>query len=337
MDRRDFLRSGFWLTSAAGAVTAGVSSEVLQAQNNPARNTPPQNDPHSIHRPGRYEDSLMFQRKRTFSWPNGKTLAVWIIPNVEVLQFDKQGAGPLASGPSSVPDVRNYAWQEYGMRVGLWRIAEVMSAAGIRATVALNSGVCEVFPQAIDEMKRLGWEFMGHGITNSVSLRNAKPDQEKDMIQTTLRTIEQATGKRPRGWLGPGLAETFSTPDVLAEEGVLYVGDWYNDDQPYPMKVKKGSLTSISYSMEINDAELYGYNHYLGPQYLSAVTDQFDQLYKESRKLPKVFGIPIHPYLTGAALRIKYFQQLIAHMQEQEGVWFATGSEILEAYRNSQS
>jgi allantoinase len=324
MNRRTFLNRGCWLMGAAGAVTAGLAPLSLLGQSK------------TIHRPGRYAESLIFERKRTFSWPGGKTLAVWIIPNVEVFQFDAPSGGGISPDRGAIPDVINFAWREYGMRVGLWRLADVMDSLGVRATVALNSGVCEVFPKAIEQMKKLNWEFMGHGITNSQSLAKLNLDQEKEVIRTTLSTIEQATGARPRGWLSPGLTETFNTLDILADQGVRYVGDWNNDDQPYLMKVKTGKLASLPYCMELNDTSLFNRHAYTGDQYLGALTDQFEALYSESQKLPKVMGIPIHPYLTGQPKRTKYFKQAIAQMQKQERVWFATGSEILEAYERSQ-
>jgi allantoinase len=156
----------------------------------------------------------------------GKTLAVWIIPNVEAWSFDSAVGVTTSPNPAgAVPDVINYAWREYGMRVGLWRIADVLDSVGVRATVALNSSVCEVFPKAVEEMKKRHWEFMGHGITNSQLLSSTSSlDDERNVIQTALGTIEHAVGERPKGWLGPGLAETFNTLDILAEEGVRYRG-----------------------------------------------------------------------------------------------------------------
>jgi allantoinase len=291
----------------------------------------------TVRRPKRYEDSLIFERK-PFAWPEGKTLAVWIIPNVEAWSYDSAVGVTTSPNPGNVvPDVINYAWREYGMRVGLWRIAEVLDSAGVRATVALNSSVCEIFPKAVEEMKKRHWEFMGHGITNSQLLSSTSGvDEERKLIQTALRTIEHTAGERPKGWLGPGLAETFNTLDILAEEGVRYVGDWNNDDQPYPMKVRKGKLFSLPYCMELNDIGLFARHGYTGEEYLRAVTDQFETLYAESRKLARVMGIPLHPFLTGQPLHIKYFQQAIAHMQKQDRVWFATGNEIAEAYERLQ-
>jgi peptidoglycan/xylan/chitin deacetylase (PgdA/CDA1 family) len=219
------------------------------------------------------------------------------------------------------------------MRVGLWRMADVFDDAGVKATVALNSQVCEVHPKAIEEMKKRGWEFMGHGTTNSTNLAGLNPEQERDTIRGILKTIEQATGKRPRGWLGSGLIETHNTLDILAEEGVIYCGDWNNDDQPYPMKVKSGKMFAIPYCNEINDIPLYIRKGYTGEQYLRSVIDQFDVLYADSRKHPRVMGVPLHPMISGQPLRIRYLQRAIAHMKEHQGVWFATGSEIIDAYQ----
>jgi allantoinase len=320
MNRREFFNESAWL--AAGAVMVSSVGPGLSAQ---TKSTP-------VRGPERYDDSLIFERK-AFAWPGRKTLAIWIVPNVEVWDFHS-GAGAAISPQAGnvVPDTINYAWREYGMRVGLWRIADALDSLGLRATVALNSGVCQGFPHAIEQMKKRRWEFMGHGITNSKTLANLSLDEERQTIREVLHTIEQASGERPRGWLGPGLTETFNTPDVLAEEGVQYVGDWNNDDQPYPMKVKKGKLFSVPYCMDLNDMHLLNRHAYTGQQYLQALTDQFETMYGESEKTAKVMGIPLHPFLVGQPLYTRYLQQALTHMKTRERVWFATGSEIIKAY-----
>src|SRR5947207_6835135 len=200
LNRRDFL------TRSCGFLGA---ASVLAAQERRSN---------AVRRPNRFDDSFIFERK-PFTWPGGKTLAIWIIPNVEVWQYDSPaGAAISPNAGNRVPDVINYAWRDYGMRVGLWRIADVLGEAGIRATVALNAYVCDVFPKAVEEMKSRGWELMAHGLTNSRDLERLAYDEEKEVIQTTLRTIERATGKRPLGWLGPGLTETSNTLALLAED-----------------------------------------------------------------------------------------------------------------------
>jgi len=280
-----------------------------------------------LRRPDRYEDTMIFNRKR-FSWPGGKNLALWIIPNVEVFLFN-------ASGGAGASDVVGYSWREYGTRVGLWRIADVMDKAGLKATVALNAGVCEVFPKAIEEMKKRGWEMMGHNLTNSRSLRGLSPDEENRVIHATLEVIERTTGTKVRGWLGTGLGETYITLDILAEAGVKYTGDWNNDDLPYRMKVKTGEMYTLPYGNAINDITFFGAGH-TGEEYYQILVDQFDTLYADSQKLPRVMGIPLHPFHTGQPLHIKGFEKAIQYMKQRERVWFATGSQIIEAYQKAQ-
>src|SRR5882672_2002449 len=186
-DRRDFLKQTLVLAGTAGLLTLALGRSVAQAQTLGL-----------MRRSNRYEDSFIFERK-PYSWPNNKSLAIWIAPNVEVWHYDSSVGTGVSPNPSNrVPDVINYAWREYGMRVGLWRIADVLDAAAIKATVALNSQVCEVFPKAIAEMKKRGWEFMGHGTTNSATLAGLDLTQERDTIHGVLKTIAQATGTRPR-------------------------------------------------------------------------------------------------------------------------------------------
>ena len=301
----------------------------------PSRATHAQTAPRPIRRSERYEDSFITERK-PYKWPDNNTLAVWFVPNVEVWHYDSAfGVGISPNPTNHVPDVFNYAWREYGMRVGLWRLADVLDEAGLKATVALNSQVCDVYPKAVEQMKERGWEFMGHGTTNSITLAGINPEQEHETIRGILDAIAQATGKRPRGWLGAGLVETYNTLDILAEEGVNYCGDWNNDDQPYPMKVKSGKMFSIPYCNEINDIPLYIRKGYTGEQYLRSVIDQFDTLLADSRTQPRVMGVPLHPMISGQPLRIKYFQRAIAYMKEQPGVWFATGSEIIDACQSA--
>jgi peptidoglycan/xylan/chitin deacetylase (PgdA/CDA1 family) len=295
-----------------------------------------QNPASGVQASGRYDDTMIFERK-PFTWPGGKTLAVWVAPNVEVWAFDSSADAARNPAGPPVPDTLNYGTREYGIRVGLWRIAEVLDEARVKATVALNSAVCDIYPRAVEEMKKRDWEFMGHGITISRSLSGLSIDQERDVIRASIQTIEKATGKRVRGWLSPGQLETANTPDLLGEAGILYTCDWNNDDQPYRMKVKTGELYSLPYHLAINDTDHYQRLALTGPQYLESVVAQFDMLAGESQKQPRVLGLPIHPFLTGVPAHIKYFKQAIQHIRESNRVWFATGAEIVEAYRKAQS
>jgi len=318
MNRREVLRAG----TVAGAVGLWQLTARAQSPTGPAS------------RPNRYPEHVLFHDRKPFTWPGGARLAVWVIPNIEVFIFDPDGGTPGA--PAGNQDVPNYSYRDYGMRVGLWRIADAMAELGIRGTVALNAATCELFPQAIAELDQRGWEMMGHNVTNSRSLRNASPEVERAIIGTTLKVIGEATGKPVRGWLGSGLAETLDTLDILAASGVRYTGDWNNDDLPVRLTVKSGTMHGMPYGNEVNDIRFFGAGH-TGDEYAEMLNGQFDTLYKDAASLPRIMGIPLHTFHAGQALRIKYLKQALERMRRHDGVWFATGSEIHDAYVTSQA
>ncbi len=262
--------------------------------------------------------------------PHNARLAVWIIPNIEYFEFDGPGIG--MAPPPGFPDVLNYAWRDYGTRIGVWRLMELFDRYELRATVALNAKVCEFYPRIIEEGIKRNWEFMGHGLTNSQMLANLPEEEERKVIQTTVETIAKAVGKPPRGWLGPALAETIRTPDLLAESGISYLCDWCNDDQPYPFRVRTGRLISIPYANEINDIPFFVGKGATPDQFREAIQDCFDVLYDEGKRTAKVMAIALHPFLTGVPHRQKSLAMALDYIKQHEHVWFATGSEIADWY-----
>jgi peptidoglycan/xylan/chitin deacetylase (PgdA/CDA1 family) len=277
----------------------------------------------------RFDYSPIIKRK-PLKWPNGARVAVWIIPNIEHFEFDLPGTAlfPL----NVVPDVLNYGWRDYAVRVGVWRLMEALDKYGIRATVALNAAVCEHYPIIIEEGKKRNWEFMGHGMTNSQLLTGLPEEEERKVIRETIHTITKSVGKTPEGWLGPALAETFVTPDLLAEEGIRYLCDWCNDDQPYAMKVRAGQLLSVPYSLELNDIPFFIGKGNSGADFLQAITDQFDVLYEEGKTNGRVMAIALHPFIISVPHRHKYFAQALEYICRHREVWLATGSEIAHWY-----
>lgn len=265
-------------------------------------------------------------------WPNGKRLAVWVVPNIEHFEPELLGGATLSTPAVEPPDVANYGWRDYGMRVGVWRMMDVLRSLEIPATVALNARVCEVYPQVIAAAAALGWEFMGHGMTNSRMISGMSEADERAFVPAVLDTIERATGKRPQGWLGPGLGQTDRTLDVLAEHGVRYVGDVVNDEQPYPLATDGGPVYAMPYSLEINDIPAFLRRSMTAPQFAEMLRDQFDVLYAEAAQTGKVMCIALHPFITGHPFRSKHLASALAYMRGHAGAWFATGSEILDAY-----
>lgn len=265
-------------------------------------------------------------------WPDGKRLAFWVIPNIEVFALDERMPdGPGGSG-GKIPDVHTWSIREYGCRVGVFRQMEVLSKHGIRGTVALNSEICLYRPEIIAEGNKLGWEWMGHNQSNTRRLNNLPLDNERDVVKATFDQIEEGTGKRPKGWLGSGLQETWNTLDYLAENGATYVADWPIDDQPFLMDVGGKRLVSLPYSTQLNDKPAFEDLRVSADEFTTMIRRQFDVLYRESEESGRVMALALHPYITGMPHRIDALDEALAYVCGHDDVWLATGSEIVEAY-----
>jgi len=279
---------------------------------------------------GPFEYSPIVTRKK-LTWPNGARVAFWVIPNLEF--FSLADRIP-ASTTGKMPDIPSWAVRDYGNRIGVFRFMDVFDKHGIRATVALNSDICIHHPMIIVEGNKRQWEWMGHNKTNSKRLIDMTEDEEPKAIKEALDTIARVAGKRPKGWLGSGLQETWNTLDHLANEGVEYVCDWVNDDQPYEMALESGKkIFSIPYSQDINDIPAFERQHRTAEEFRDMICRQFDTLYAEGAQSGRAMSICLHPYLTGRAYRIHALDQALAYICSHKDVWRATGSEIIAAYK----
>jgi peptidoglycan/xylan/chitin deacetylase (PgdA/CDA1 family) len=279
---------------------------------------------------GPFEYSPIVTRKK-LTWPNGARVAFWVIPNIEF--FSLADRIP-ASTTGKMPDIPSWAVRDYGNRIGVFRFMDVFDKYGIRATVALNSDICIHHPMIIAEGNKRQWEWMGHNKTNSKRLIDMTEDEEPKAIKEALDTIARVAGKRPKGWLGSGLQETWNTLDFLAAEGVDYVCDWVNDDQPYEMTLESGKkIYSIPYSQDINDIPAFERQHRTAEEFRDMICRQFDTLYAEGAQSGRAMSICLHPYLTGRAYRIHALDQALAYICGHKDVWRATGSEIIAAYK----
>jgi allantoinase len=276
-------------------------------------------------------------RRPAMKLPDGARVAVWVTPNIEHFHWDKPAISLAAMTTRFKPDVLNYAWRDYGARVGVWRLFEIFERQGIPATAALNSECCERYPEIIEEGKRLGWEWMAHGRSNSLILDKETEAEERALILDVLDTIERHTGARPRGWLGPALTETHHTLDLLAEAGVEYVADWCNDDHPYRMTTRSGSIVALPYALEIGDIPVFMDQGGSAEDFYRLIVDQFDALYEEGERSARILSIAVHPFLVGHAFRARYFEKALAHIRAREHVWLATGGQILDWYASGRS
>lgn len=270
-------------------------------------------------------------RRPRLEWPNGARVAFWIVPNIEFFSLETRPGG---IGPGKIPDIPTWAVRDYGNRVGVFRIMDVLDRYGMRATAALNSDICEFHPEIIEEGNKRRWEWMGHNQSNSRRLNEVPVEEESQIIHRTLDTIERVSGQRPLGWLGSGLQETWDTLDHLAEAGCEYVSDWGpNDDQPYLMETAGDkNLVSVPYSYAINDkAALEAFGLTTG-DFKEMICAQFDTLYREGEQTGRVMHLAVHPYLTGQPFRINALDEALAYITGHSEVWLATGTEIAQHY-----
>jgi peptidoglycan/xylan/chitin deacetylase (PgdA/CDA1 family) len=278
-------------------------------------------------------DYQPIHRRPPLRLPNDARVAVWTIVNVE--NWSPTGAMPRAvlpppMGQPLLPDIPNWAWHEYGIRVGFWRFLETLSSRKLKATFAINGSVCELYPEVCTAAHEAGWDFMGHGF---VQKPMHKVEDQRTAISETIKAITAFTGKPPRGWESPGLTETDETLDLLAEAGIEYVADWVIDDQPVPLKTNSRPIISVPYTVEINDVVISAVQQQPSDEIYRRGRDQFDRLYLDGAKAPRVMAISIHPYLTGVPHRIKYLEMLYDYILGHDGVVMWTGAEILDWYR----
>ena len=272
--------------------------------------------------------------RRPWKLPGGARIAVWTIVNVEDWDIERpmpRQVLPAPQGVAVVPDVPNWAWHEYGMRVGFWRLYEALVQRGIRATAAINAQVCRTYEPIARAMLEAGWEFMGHGVVQGAM--HLLPDQRAS-IHEAVQILRDFTGRAPKGWLGPGLTETWDTLDLLAAEGVQYVCDWVADDQPFAIRTAAGPIVSVPSTQEMNDITMIVIQHHSAGEWLQRAKDQFDRLYAEGAENPRVMALAVHPYVSGVPHRIKYFEAVYDYIREREGVWVTTGEEISDWYRS---
>jgi peptidoglycan/xylan/chitin deacetylase (PgdA/CDA1 family) len=260
-------------------------------------------------------------------------MLVWLIVNVEHWSMERAMPRTVLSPPMGqplLPDLPNWAWHEYGMRVGFWRIYDALNQRGIVPTMATNGIVCESYPRIVESALKKDWEIMGHGFVQGPM---HKLENQKEAIQATVDTIKRFSGKAPVGWESPGLTEDDHTLDCLSQSGIEYVADWVLDDQPVWLDAQPKPVLSVPYTVELNDIPMMLLQQNRSEEMLLRGIDQFERLWQESETIPRVMAISVHPYVTGVAHRIGYFEKLLDHIQSRAGVVINTGEQISNWYR----
>lgn len=273
------------------------------------------------------------ENRPPLAFPAGVRLVVWPVLALEEWDMARPMARMVISPPQGQPqqpDHPNWTWHEYGMRVGFWRLRKMYRRLGISPTVTLNAKVCETYPEVIRACIDSGWELNAHSY-DQVPMHRL--DDQRAVIMKSMDVIEKFSGKRPRGWFGPGLTQTFDTLDYLAEAGIEYIGDWVLDDEPVTLKTTHQPIVALPYNFEIHDIVMMALQHHPSEVMYSRALDHFRWLYEESAERPKIMAIACHPYLSGVPHRIGHVQRMFEDILKHDGVVAWDGEKILDWYR----
>lgn len=282
---------------------------------------------------GRYLYQSINDRE-PFEWPGGKRLAVYIGLNFEHFHFGK-GHGPALAPGGREPDVLNYSWRDYGNRVGAWRLLDMFESLGFPVGLIVNSSIADHCPELITTYRqKLSSELIAHGRTNGESQNEFDEADEAELIAESRDRLIKTFGERPTGWLGPWIAQSHRTPDLLAEAGFTYNLDWAHDDQPIWMATRgNGEILSVPYPQELNDIPSIVPHRIDYREFEARIIDQFDEMMEQSRRQSLVMGISLHPYIMGQPFRLRALRRALMHIVARErDIWLTTPGHIAEHF-----
>ena len=282
-------------------------------------------------------------KRKPLIWPNGKRLVIQVTLNLEYWDMVKEGSEPYyAGGPPALPDpmpgnildVPNYSWREYGQRSGIWRLLDTFDEAGVPSSCTLNAKLCLERREIVDAVKERGWELVCHNYEQGDLLTNYQSDPvaEEALIDSALQVYQEAVGKKSPGWLSSSLRSTPNTPEIIAKKGMKFICDYMNDEQPYIMDTRYGSIVAIPYSIEVNDFGFFLRRNFTTTQTLEMLKEQFDQLYEESKITGKLMSVGLHPHVSGHPFRIRAIRDFLKYVKTFDDVWWASREEIADWY-----
>ncbi len=268
-------------------------------------------------------------------WPGGAKLAVWLCVSLEYFPLTPSDVPFRAPGhmQTPYPDYRHYTARDYGTRIGFYRLLDAFSKAGVKASIATNSAIALRYPEIIADILRDGHEVIAHSNDMNGTIASGLPAaEERALIQDSLDVLERACGARPTGWLSIARSQSWNTPRLLAEAGVLYSCDWVNDELPYRFR---NGLINLPLNHELSDRQIITTQQHSAESYAEQIRDAFDWLNTEARDGGRMLPMHITPYIIGLPYRIGAFEVLLAELRAK-GAWFATGAEIVREWATQQ-
>ncbi|HEU0020293.1 MAG TPA: polysaccharide deacetylase family protein [Dehalococcoidia bacterium] len=289
-----------------------------------------------------YDWSPLDQHRGILRWPNSARVAVCVIVTLEHMEWSPPSGtyqNPVLSGgygASPFPDVTRWSHREYGHRVGIFRLLDLLYQHGLKPTVAMDVLTAQNYPFLVRHCQNLGCEIIGHGMSVSrIITSNMSEPEEWQYIEASVKGLTEATGASPRGWLGPEYGESVNTPRLLEKAGIQYVCDWTNDEQPFPMKTPEGKLLALPVMLPLDDVNALWDRRVTIGRYVEMWKESFDTVWREGEANGRLMVINLRPWLTGQPFRVRYLDRGLEYMMGHQGVWAATGSEIADWYRQN--
>jgi len=274
-------------------------------------------------------------------WPDGASVALCVLISLDHMEWEPPegsyqprylGGGLGASRGD--PDYPRLTHREYGHRVGIFRVFDVLAKHGIPPTVAMDALTAEHYPALVRHCQARNCEIIGHGMSVSRMITSEMSEQaERDYIHQAIETLARATGTAPVGWFGPEYGESARTPQLLAQAGIQYVCDWTNDEQPYRMTTARGDLCALPIMLELDDVHALWDRRVQVDRYEQLLRESFDTLHRDGADSGRVLVLHLHPWLIGQPFRIGFLDAALGAMMQRQGVWAAHGSAIINWFR----
>lgn len=282
----------------------------------------------------RYEWSQLHEREPV-EWPGGARLALWINVCVQFFPLNQRGVPFAAPGGMSMPypDLRHFSLRDYGNRVGIFRLLDALDRFGLKPSFAVNGAMVERSPYLISVLRERGDEILAHGWDmDSPHHGGLAPEEESELIERSLDSLRGAFDRKVRGWLSPARNESPLTPDLLAEQGLIWFADWVNDEMPYRFHTRAGDLWVMPLSNELEDRFVLMENLHSEDSWVEQVRDACDFLLKEAVDCGgRILSLNLHPWLLGQPHRISRLEQALEYVTSRPGVWSAPPGDILAA------
>jgi allantoinase len=274
-------------------------------------------------------DYVPLRGRADYTWPTDRRLAVYFALNLEHFSYGEGLGAELAPGGPQ-PDILNFAWRDYGNRVGAWYMLDAFDALSLPVAALVNSAMYDYAPGLVAACRARGDEIVGHGRTNAERQGHLDEAAERELVGHATARLTEAEGRSPEGWLGPWISHSHLTPDLLAEAGYRYLLDWCMDDQPVWFRCRGGKrILAVPYPQEVNDIPQIVGRKVGGAAFADIIIDQFDEMLELSHERPLVMGVALHAYLVGQPHRLRHLKRALRHIaKHRERIWLTTPGAI---------